>query len=177
MEEVKEKAIFLDRDGTLNEEVDFLHEKEKMKLIPGTVEALKILQEKGFLLIVISNQSGVARGYFTMHEVCEVNDYMKECLEKEQVHIQKFYCCPHGPNDDCECRKPRTGLYQQAILDFHIDAAKSYLVGDKVSDIKAAFSLGAGYGLLLSGHDISKEEQERYRGHCYANLLEFAKSI
>lgn len=173
----KKKAIFLDRDGTLNVEVDYLHEREKMELIPGTVEALRILQDKGYLLIVVTNQSGVARGYFTMREVNEVNEYMEECLSKDGILIQKFYCCPHGANDQCNCRKPKTGLYEQAIKEYNIDASRSYLVGDKVTDILAAEPLGAKYGLLLSGHDIEQELLEKYQDSCYSNLLEFAQSI
>lgn len=175
--EKKNKAIFLDRDGTLNEEVDYLHEWQKMVLIPGTVEALKILQEKGYLLVVVTNQSGVARGYFTMKEVDEVNQYMSQCLEKEGVHIERFYCCPHGASDGCQCRKPQPHMYLQAAKDFNIDVTQSYLVGDKISDIQAAFSMNAGFGLVLSGHDIEEQWIQKYRNHCYKNLLEFAESI
>lgn len=177
MKKDRQKAIFLDRDGTLNVEVDYLHECDKMQLIDGTVEALQILKNKGYLLIVISNQSGVARGYFTMKEVDAVNQYMNDCLKKEGVGIEKFYCCPHGSGDMCQCRKPKTGMYEQAIREFNIDPTSSYLVGDKVTDVLAAAELGAKVGLVLSGHEIEEEYLEKYKGHCYKNLLEFARSI
>lgn len=171
------KAIFLDRDGTINVEVDYLHECEKFKFIPGVVKALALLQAKGFKLIVITNQSGVGRGYFPIEDVHEVNEYMNQLLSERGVKIDGCYCCPHTEKDNCQCRKPASGMYLKAAKEHDIDFSKSFMVGDKITDVQAAFELGCGFGLVLSGHDIKMEYQKQYSGHCYKDLLEFAESI
>lgn len=171
------KAIFLDRDGTINVEVNYLHECEKLRLIPGVVKALKLLKKQGYKLIVISNQSGVGRGYFTYDDVVKVNEYLNEVLRKDGTEIDAFYCCPHTEEDNCDCRKPKTGLYKKAVKEHDIDITNSYMVGDKVSDILAADEMGCGYGLLLSGHDIDEKDYLKYKDYCYKDLLEFAQSL
>lgn len=171
------KAVFLDRDGTINEEVNYLHECDKMKFIPGTEEALKLLKEKGYLLIVVTNQSGVGRGYFPVEDVDRVHEYMNELLRVSGAEIDGFYYCPHVEEDKCACRKPMTGLYRKAQKDFDIDMKQSYMVGDKITDILAAKELGCRVGLVLSGHDISEEYRKQYEGCCYRDLLEFARTL
>lgn len=171
------KAVFLDRDGTINEEVDYLHECDKLRFIPGTEEALRILKEKGYLLIVVTNQSGVGRGYYPMEDVYKVHRYMNELLKESNAQIDGFYCCPHVEEDHCGCRKPETGMYLEAQKDFDIDLKQSYMVGDKVTDILAAKKLGCGVGLLLSGHDINEEYRIQYEKDCYRDLLEFARAL
>lgn len=171
------KAIFLDRDGTINVEKEYLHECDKLEFIPGVVEALTILKKKGYLLIVISNQSGVGRGYFPVEDVKKLNQYMNQLLEEQQAGIDDFYFCPHVEADACTCRKPQTGMYEKAAREHDIDFKTSYMVGDKVSDILGAEKLGCGYGLVLSGHAIEEKYLKQYEGHCYGNLLEFAKSV
>lgn len=171
------KAVFLDRDGTINEEVNYLHECHKLKFIPGTMEALRLLKEKGYLLIVVTNQSGVGRGYFSKEDVDRVHEYMNDLLRTEGAEIDGFYYCPHVEEDKCACRKPQTGLYLKAQEDFNIDFRQSYMVGDKITDILAAEKLGCGVGLVLSGHDISESYQKQYGEHCYRDLLEFARAL
>lgn len=171
------KAVFLDRDGTINEEVDYLHECDKMKFIPGTKEALRLLKEKGYLLIVITNQSGVGRGYYSLEDVERLHQYMNELLKEDGAEIDGFYCCPHVEKDKCSCRKPATGLYLKAQKDFDVDMKQSYMVGDKVTDILAAEELGCRVGLLFSGHTISEVYRKQYEKECYENLLEFAKAV
>ena len=122
------KAIFLDRDGTINREVSYLCDIEKLCLLPGVIKALQILKEKGYLLIVITNQSGVGRGYFTIEEVWRINEYMNQCLSAYDVQIDAFYCCPHAPKEGCNCRKPGTELYLRAVQEWDIDLKKSYMV-------------------------------------------------
>lgn len=177
MEATMNKAIFLDRDGTINVEVDYLHECDKLSFLPGAVEALQLLQKKGYKLIVITNQSGVGRGYFSMEDVDKVNNYMAELLSKEGVLIEDFYCCPHVEADHCPCRKPQPYLYQKAAKEHQIDFTQSYMVGDKYTDIQAAFELDCGYGMVLSGHSIDEKILQKYEGHVYKDLLEFAKAI
>lgn len=171
------KAIFLDRDGTINVEVDFLHEVDKIEFIKGSTEALSIMKSMGYKLIVISNQSGVGRGYFPIDDVYKVNQQINYLLADYNVAIDGFYVCPHSPSDKCECRKPNLGLYRQAIEDFDIDICSSYMVGDKESDILAAIKLGCGYGLLLSGHDIGEDNKIKYSNHIFDDLLGFANSL
>ncbi len=171
------KAVFLDRDGTLNVEVEYLHEIEKIQILPGVVEALKILKRKGFLLIVISNQSGIGRGYFSAEDVNRVNEHMNRLLQKDGVKLDGFYYCPHIQADNCDCRKPKTKLYLQAARDFEIDLKKSYMVGDKVTDIIAADELGCGQGLVQTGHMIDAESKRVYKECLFNNLLEFARAI
>ena len=171
------KAIFLDRDGTLNVEVDYLHEPDKLRLIDGVPEALNIFRDLGYKLIVISNQSGIGRGYFGHEDVDKVNTCMNEILAGYSVQIDAFYYCPHIESDNCNCRKPKTGLYERAVADWNIDVSLSYMAGDKESDVLAARKIGCGYGLLLCGHDISESVKERYSGHIYKDLLDFAYSL
>lgn len=171
------KAIFLDRDGTINVETEYLHECDKLQFIPGSVEALAMMKGKGYLLIVVSNQSGVGRGFFSMEDVERVNGYMNELLEQKNAAIDAFYCCPHVEADHCTCRKPETGLYRKAAGDFDIDMKASFMVGDKITDILAAGQLGCGYGLVLSGHGIEEKYLRQHEGHYFNNLLEFARSL
>lgn len=135
------KAIFLDRDGTINVEKHYLYKIEDFEFLPGVVEGLKILQEAGFLLIIITNQSGIARGYYTEADFKSLNDWMLSTLRDQGVAIACVYYCPHLPEakidayrKDCNCRKPKLGLYKQAIGDFNIDLSKSYAIGDKLRD-------------------------------------------
>ncbi len=171
------KAIFLDRDGTINVDVDYLHECDKLKFLEGAVEALALLKKKGYLLIVITNQSGVGRGYFPMKDVEKVNEHMNRLLKEQKAGIDGFYCCPHVEEDCCDCRKPQTGLYLQAVQEHDINLKESYMVGDKVTDILAAEKLHCGYALVLSGHEIDEKDLRQYQGHVFENLLAFAKTV
>lgn len=172
-----EKAIFLDRDGTINVDVDYLHEPGKLKFIDGTVEALALLKGRGYKLIVISNQSGIGRGYFEARDVEQLHAYMNQLLQKQHAAIDAFYYCPHVEQDECMCRKPQTGLVERAVAEWDIDLARSYMVGDRESDIMTAVNAGCGYGLLLSGHAVPKTLQDKCRGSVYKNLWDFAQHI
>lgn len=135
------KAIFLDRDGTINVEKNYLHKIEDFEFLPGAIDGLKLLYGAGYFLIIITNQSGIGRGYYTEEEFIALNDWMMEELEKEGVHISKVYYCPHLPNARvekfrkiCTCRKPALGLFEQAMKDFDIDLSLSWAIGDKIRD-------------------------------------------
>ena len=135
------KAIFLDRDGTINKDKSYIYRISDFELLDGVVEGLIKLKEAGFLLIVITNQSGIARGYFSEEEYSILNMHMKSVLEKAGVHIDDVLYCPHHPQGivekyaiDCECRKPKLGLYNEAIKKWNIDINKSYAIGDKIRD-------------------------------------------
>ena len=172
-----EKAIFLDRDGTINVDVDYLHQIDQLEFIDGTIEALALLKMQGYRLIVISNQSGIGRGYFGVQEVEQLHAYMNHVLQEHHAEVDAFYYCPHIEQDMCSCRKPRTGLIDRAVEEWNIDLSRSYMVGDREADVMTAVNAGCRYGLLLSGHRVSGILQERYKDHLYKNLWDFVQHI
>lgn len=174
---VMEKAIFLDRDGTINVDVDYLHEPDKLVFIDGTVEALALLKAHAYRLIVISNQSGIGRGYFGAPDVERLHAYMNRILRGHNAAIDAFYYCPHIEQDRCACRKPQTGLIDRAVAEWDIDLRHSYMVGDREADVMTAVNAGCGYGLLLSGHAVPGVLREKYRDSLYRNLWDFARHI
>jgi histidinol-phosphate phosphatase family protein len=129
-------AIFLDRDGTINREVGYLSSPKKLRLFAGAGEAIRLLSQAGFKVIVVTNQSGVARGLLKRRELKNINRFLEAKLAKEWARIDAFYICPHHPDDNCSCRKPRTGLIKKAARDFGLDLSRSYIIGDKLSDIE-----------------------------------------
>ncbi len=136
------KAVFLDRDGTINVDKGYLYKIEDFEYLPGAVEGLRLLQNQGYLLIIVTNQSGIARGYYTEEDYKKNDGWLKADLESKGVHISASYYCPHLPDApvakyrcECECRKPRTGLFWQARKDFDIDMSRSIAIGDKNRDL------------------------------------------
>lgn len=134
---MKNKAVFIDRDGTINFDVHYLDDPDKFEMYPGVGEGVKKLKENGFKIIVITNQSGIARGYFTEKQLSNIHEKMKKEFQKFDVVLDGIYYCPHHPDDNCNCRKPNTGLFEKAIKEHNIDVKKSYLLGDKILDIGA----------------------------------------
>lgn len=139
------KAAFLDRDGTINIDFGYISTIDRWEFAEGAIDAIKSLNDNNYLVIVITNQSGIARGYFTQRDIDDLHVYINEQLKKYEAHIDAFYCCPHHKDGivaeyttECNCRKPSTGLYEQAIADFKIDVSRSLACGDKDSDTKAA---------------------------------------
>ena len=136
------KAIFLDRDGTLNPDPGYISDPKDYELFDGVGEALLRLQSAGYLLVLITNQSGISRGLFTEKQLAAVHDKMKKLLGEYGVIIDAIYYCPHHPEypykgiSDCDCRKPKPGIIFQAIKDYDIDPEKSFMIGDRTSDIK-----------------------------------------
>ncbi|MCD7956951.1 MAG: HAD family hydrolase [Lachnospiraceae bacterium] len=135
------KAVFLDRDGTINVEKSYLYQISEFRFVPGALEALKILQDAGFLLIIITNQSGIARGYYTERQFQELTDWMLQKMAVSGIKISKVYYCPHLPDAKiekyrmvCECRKPNLGMFQKAIDDYNISLTESFTIGDKIRD-------------------------------------------
>ncbi len=137
---MKKRAIFLDRDGTLNPDKGYIGDPEDMELLPGVGKALKLLQEKDFLLIVITNQSGVGRGYYTQKDVEDVHARLSELLAKEGVKIDRYYYCPHLPEEGCCCRKPSPELVLAGAKFFNVDMSKSFFVGDKTIDVQTGWA-------------------------------------
>ncbi|MFC2040649.1 D-glycero-alpha-D-manno-heptose-1,7-bisphosphate 7-phosphatase [Chloroflexota bacterium] len=154
-----EKAVFLDRDGTLIEDAGYLGERDKIKFLPRVSRAVKLLNENGFKVIVITNQAGVARGYFTEETVRGINEYIQESLIKHVAFIDKFYYCPHHIDGiieeyskECYYRKPNPGMIEKAVGEFDIDLKNSFVIGDKTSDIEAGRRAGC-QTILLTGED------------------------
>lgn len=163
----KNIAVFLDRDGTINEEVGYLDSLDKLKIIPASYKAIKLINLSGMKAVVISNQAGVARGFFTEGFVHEVNNRLLTDLQKNGASIDKFYYCPHHPEDgkgkylqSCNCRKPAPGMLLQAAQDLNIDLANSYFVGDRFIDMETAKKVGA-KGILVKtgyGEDLLQDD-------------------
>jgi len=147
------RAIFLDRDNTLIHDPGYIHEPSKVKLLEGVGKGLKLLKEKGFLLIVVSNQSGIGRGYYRESDFHKVNEKLQELLKDYDVQIDDFFFCPHKPEDNCPCRKPKPELAFTASKKWNIDLKSSYMIGDKDSDVE--FGLLAGMkGCFKVGNEI-----------------------
>lgn len=152
-------AVFLDRDGTINEEVGYLDSLEKLRLIPGAGEAIRRINRSGMKAVIISNQSGVARGYFDEAFVESVHERIRTLLHEHGARIDGFYWCPHHPTEGtgayriaCDCRKPQAGLLLKAAAELGIDLHRSYMVGDMPTDIEAAHTAGARGILVQTGH-------------------------
>lgn len=136
------KAVFIDKDGTLIEDVPYNVDPTRITLQPGAGPALRRLKEAGYKLIVISNQSGVARGFFPLEALAAVNQRIQELLEPYDVKLDDFYYCPHGPEDSCDCRKPQSGLILRAAEDYLVDIGQSWMIGDILHDVEAGNRAG-----------------------------------
>jgi len=145
------KAVFLDRDGTIARDVHYCRRPEDFELLPTVPEAIKLLNENGFKLVVITNQSGIARGYFTEGTLAQIHQKMKDELAKYGARVDAIYYCPHHPDNDCQCRKPKTALFLKAVEEHNIDLKISYVVGDQQMDIDAGKALGCKTALVTTG--------------------------
>ncbi|HKM79876.1 MAG TPA: HAD family hydrolase [Candidatus Acidoferrum sp.] len=152
----RRRAVFLDRDGTIAEEVGYLNHAARFRMFPFAPAAIRRLNETGLAVVVVSNQSGVARGYFPESLVLEVNELMKSALAKEGAHLDGVYFCPHSSADGCDCRKPNIGMMQRAERDLGLQAIGSYVVGDGYSDMEMAFLAGAHAILVRSGYGLGE---------------------
>jgi D,D-heptose 1,7-bisphosphate phosphatase len=165
-------AVFLDRDGTVNVDKDYLYKSGDFEFEKDVVRTLKYLYDKGYSLIIISNQSGIARGYFSVSDVEKLHSFINSEAEKNGFKFKAIYYCPHyrdgkipGYSIDCECRKPGTGMIEQAVSEHKIDLGRSYLVGDKESDILAGKK--AGLKTILVGTGYGKKTAESFSGYDY----------
>ena len=155
-------AVFIDRDGTLNVEKNYLHKWQDWEWIPGAVDAIKRLNAAGYLVIVSSNQAGIARGYYTEADVLTLHQHVDDDLKGQGGRIDAYYYCPHHPEHgevrDCECRKPEPGMLLQAAREHDIDLLHSFMIGDKASDIEAGLAVGATPILVLTGYGEKERE-------------------
>lgn len=179
------KAVFLDRDGTIIEDVGYLNDPRQIKFIPGAIEAIKLLNENGYKVIVITNQAGVARGLTTEDMVQTINKVIHRNILNGGGVVEAFYYCPHHPEHgvypyrkDCECRKPHPGLVKKAEKEHQIDLSQSFIVGDKESDLETGTQANIKSILVLTGTgENTKKEMKQAPAHISANLLEAAKWI
>ena len=147
------KAVFIDRDGVINQDLGrYVTKPEDFFFIDGVVEALKKLHKSEYKVIVITNQGGIGKGIYSENDVIEIHKKMHELLGKEGVKIDGVYYCPHHPDLVCDCRKPRIGMVKQAIEDFKINPKKSFFIGDKTSDVKAGKDAGCRTFLVKTGY-------------------------
>ena len=184
-----ERVIFLDRDGTLNEEVHYLHKKEDLRLIEGEADALCRFRKSGYRLVVVTNQAGVARGYYQEEDVKLLHEYMNEILRPLGAEIDCFFYCPHHPEHgigaykkNCSCRKPDIGLFEQAEQYFQVDKAHSWMIGDKLIDVEAGkrfgvrtVLVGTGYGAKVH-QELTGQERRKLPYDVYAKTLADAAS-
>ncbi|ADW17773.1 histidinol-phosphate phosphatase family protein [Desulfobulbus propionicus DSM 2032] len=155
----RQPAVFLDRDGTINEQMGYINHISRFHLLPGVGQAIRRLNEYGLPVLVVTNQSGLARGYFPESLLDEVHAEMRRQLALQGAHIDGLYICPHHPEAKeerfrltCTCRKPRTGLLEQAAAERHLDLPRSYVVGDRWSDLRCGAAVGATTILVLTGY-------------------------
>ncbi|WP_432820901.1 D-glycero-beta-D-manno-heptose 1,7-bisphosphate 7-phosphatase [Trichloromonas sp.] len=160
------KAVFLDRDGTINVEKNYLYRSEDFTFIDGVPQAIRRLNDAGYLVVVVTNQSGVARGYFTREDVDLLHRHLQRELELDGATIDAFYLCPHHPLEgvgelkiDCECRKGKPGMLLQAAAELKIDLKQSYMIGDKLADIEAGGSAGCASILVLTGYGAGETDR------------------
>ena len=168
------RGVFLDRDGTLIEEKNYLHRPEDVEFYPGAFAALRRLQQAGFLLIVVTNQSGVGRGYFTMEDVEAVHQRMIADCAQEGVTLAHFYIAPESPDQPSLVRKPSPQFLFEARDQFHVDLAASYMIGDKLIDLECGWNAGVLKSVLVRtgyGREVERSAGERLRGAIVAEGL------
>lgn len=185
---MRKGGIFLDRDGTINEEVNYLSSPEHIKLLPGSADAIHEANLLGFPVFVITNQSGIARGLFSEQQLQEIHQHLLSVLEQHDAHITAIYYCPHHPEwgsganrNDCECRKPKTGMIMNAVRDFDVDPKESFVVGDRMVDVQTGIAVGARSILVMTGYGREELELCRKSGvaidHVADNLYEAMQFI
>ncbi len=154
------KAIFFDRDDTLIIDKNYMFQPKDLDFFPDTIEVLQKLQDLGYLLFIVTNQSGVGRGYFTLEQMHQFNQNMLDKLSEHNIKIQEIAYCPHTPNDGCDCRKPSPKLLNELITKYNIDRKQSYMVGDKQSDIEAGTNAMLASILIVNGDLKTKLKTE-----------------
>jgi len=186
---MKRPAVFIDRDGTISEEVGYVNHPSRYRVFPYSADAIKLLNDNNWLAIVITNQAGVARGYFSEDVITRVHERLNQELVQQQARLDAIYYCAHHPTvgeppyrHDCDCRKPKPGLIKLATADFEVDLANSWMVGDRYSDVEMARNAGLHSAFVLSGYGRGEWEYQsagwKLRPDLVCeNLLEAVQSI
>jgi D-glycero-D-manno-heptose 1,7-bisphosphate phosphatase len=176
-------AVFLDRDGTINIEKEYLYRSEDFEFIPGSAEAISLLNQAGILVIVVTNQSGVARGYYTEEDVENLHRHIAGKLKYFGAHVDSWLYCPHHPAGrgsyalPCSCRKPLPGMLQEAARRYDIDLECSTMIGDKLADIEAGLAAGCHTILVRTGYGVVEEQYVGPQTVVSDNLLSAVKSM
>lgn len=174
----KQKAVFLDRDGTLCEEVNYLSRPEDLRLFSFSAEAVKLLNDNGFLVILITNQSGIARGFFDENTLHEIHSKLTKELAESDAKLDAIYFCPHNSTDNCDCRKPKTGMIKRAKQDFLLDLENSWIIGDKTIDVETGLNAHLKTALVLTGYGKSEVGKLKKKPDLIANnLLQSVKKL
>jgi len=147
-----QKFALIDRDGTINVEKHYLSDPDQLELYPGAAAAIRALNLAGWGVAVITNQSGIARGYFDLARLDSIHARLKDLLAAEGAHVDGIYLCPHGPDDDCDCRKPLPGMVEQAVAEHGFDPKQAVMIGDKEVDVELGLAVGAETFLVRTGH-------------------------
>ena len=156
-----DKVVFLDRDGVINIEKDYLYKIEDFEFIDGVFSSLQYLQTLGFKFVIITNQSGIGRGYYSLEQYNTLTFWMKEQFKQQGIDIVEVYCCPHAPDENCSCRKPNIGMIEQALKILNIDYKNSWLIGDKSSDIQTAINANIKNTIQVrSGHKFDENNSK-----------------
>ncbi len=158
------KAVFFDRDGVINIDTGYVGKIEDFTFVEGIIPAMRIAQQQGYLLIIVTNQSGIGRGYYTEDDFQHLTAWMKSELAQQGVNIDAVFHCPHTDSDQCHCRKPKPGLFLQAIDKYDIDCGKSWMVGDSERDIEAAVTADIGSTVFFDpGNNNTTSAQHKIR--------------
>lgn len=156
-----QKAVFLDRDGVINIEKEYLYKIKDFEFIEGLFDSLKYLQKLNYKLFIITNQSGISRNYYTIEDFNILTSWMLKEFEKNGIKISQVELCPHGPNDNCDCRKPKTAMIKNILKNFSIDLENSWLIGDKTSDILCAKNANIKNTIQVkSGHKFDENKSQ-----------------
>lgn len=158
------RAVFIDRDDTINKDVPYCKHPDEFELLPKVAEGIKLLNEHGFKIIVVTNQSGIARGYFSEEMLQKIHEKMINELEQKGAFIDAIYYCPHHPDDNCDCRKPKPGLILRAANEHNIDLKRSFMVGDKLEDVEAGKRAGCMTVLVRNKSRREKEDLDLEEG-------------
>ncbi len=165
------KAIFLDRDGTINKDPGYFHDASKIEYFTDVFSALKELSDFGFCFFVITNQSGIGRGYFEKKCVLEIHEHMKKDFAKHQIELKDIAYCPHTPEDKCECRKPNPKMVNDLCEKWNINKNQSYILGDKISDVKTGINANI-RSVLINTRNIEHEIS-----YSFNSLTEFVEDL
>ena len=177
------KAIFLDCDGTLNIDYGYVHEIDNFKFIDGAIDALRELKKMGYMLVLVTNQSGIARGYFSEVQFLQLTEWMDWSLAEQDVDLDGIYYCPHHPEgkgeykESCDCRKPKPGMLLQAIKELKIDPTQSIMVGDKVEDLKAGIGAKVKTNVLVRTGKPVTENGERVADYVLDSIVDLPRIL
>jgi len=173
-----DRAVFLDRDGTIAKDVPYCRRVEDFEILPGVPEGIRMVNQHGFKTVVITNQSGVARGYFTEETLSLIHQKMKQELQKHHAFVDAIYFCPHHPDDGCDCRKPKPTLLLQAAKDMGIALEMSYMIGDDAKDVKAGKAAGCRtVWLTVDPSQAENKQQHQLPDHIAGSLYEAVKWV